>query len=125
MGTMIVLGLLLFGISFGVGMVAGFVPQPHVRLVVQQLITAVTTVFFTAAFVVFYFSCRCQVDNFDLQYLAESIGVEANVDEPSDDEERLSQCHVMKLKLGWHKHFCLCRIPDGKPFRTDRNVCPT
>ena len=30
----------------------------------------------SAAFVVFYFSCRCNVENFDLHYLAESIGAQ-------------------------------------------------
>jgi hypothetical protein len=84
LGTMIVLGLLLLGVSFGLGMVAGFIPQAHLQLVVQTLVTAVTTVFFTAAFVVFYFSCRCAVDNFDLQHLAESIGVEADAEQPAD-----------------------------------------
>lgn len=84
LGTMIVLGLLLAGVNIGLGMVAGFIPQPHVQLVVQQLVTAALTVFFTAAFVVFYFSCRCAVDNFDLQHLAESIGVEDDVEQPAD-----------------------------------------
>jgi len=32
--------------------------------------------FSTASFVVFYFSCRCHVENFDLHYLAQSIGAE-------------------------------------------------
>jgi hypothetical protein len=84
LGTMIVLGLLLFGVSFGVGLVGGFIPQPHIQLVVQHLATAAMTVFFAAAFVVFYFSCRCAVDNFDLQHLAESIGVEADAEQAGD-----------------------------------------
>ena len=86
LGTMIVLGLLIGGINFGVGMVAGVIPQPHVQLVLSQLITSVLTIFGTAAMVVFYFSCRCGVENFDLQFLAESIGVEADPDQPAEDE---------------------------------------
>ena len=85
LGTMIVLGLLIGGINFGVGMAAQFIPQPHLQLVVRQLVSAALTVFGTAAFVVFYFSCRCGVENFDLQYLAESIGVDANLEEPGQE----------------------------------------
>ncbi|MCA9028152.1 MAG: hypothetical protein KDA86_23280 [Planctomycetaceae bacterium] len=87
MGTMIVLGLLLGGINFGVGLAVGIIPQPYLQLLVHQVVIGIMTIFGTAAFVVFYFSCRCGVENFDLQYLAESIGAEANLDEGQKDEE--------------------------------------
>ncbi len=81
-GTFLVLGLLLFVIFAAVGVGAAFVPQPYVRLVVQTLAQAMATIISTAAGVVFYFSARCVVDNFDLHYLAESIGAQpAVVDE--------------------------------------------
>jgi len=89
MGTMIALGLIIGGINIGISMAAGLVPQPHVQVLVQQLIAAVLTIFATAAFVVFYFSCRCGVENFDLQFLAESIGVEANLDDAVEEDDGL------------------------------------
>jgi hypothetical protein len=50
------------------------VPQPHVQMIVQVLLQAALTLFSTAAMVVFYFSCRCGVENFDLEHLAASVG---------------------------------------------------
>ena len=37
---------------------------------------AVLVIFASAAFVVFYFSCRCKHEQFDLALLAESVGAE-------------------------------------------------
>jgi hypothetical protein len=45
-------------------------------MIASTLLQALTTILWTAALVVFYFSCRCNVENFDLHYLAEAIGVE-------------------------------------------------
>jgi hypothetical protein len=73
MGTMIVLGLLIGVASFFLGAGAQMIPQRHVQALVQLIVGAGITLFSTAAFVVFYFSCRCAVDNFDLEHLAASI----------------------------------------------------
>lgn len=75
--TFLVLGILLFVISIALGAASGFIGQPHVQLVVSTLLNAIVTILWTAAFVVFYFSCRCGVENFDLHYLAESVGAPA------------------------------------------------
>lgn len=75
-GTIFVLGLLIGLISFGVGMASAFIPQPHVQVVATAIVTAVVTVFASAAIVVFYFSCRCQHEQFDLALLAKSVGAE-------------------------------------------------
>ena len=83
LGTFIVLGLLLFVIFAALGFAGAIVPQPHVRVVAQTLAQAVATIVGTAAGVVFYFSSRCAVENFDLHYLAESIGAEA----PAGEDE--------------------------------------
>lgn len=77
MGTFLILYIVLLAIVFALAFVGQLVPQIHVRLVVSVILDAITTILFTAAFVVFYFSCRCGVENFDLQYLAESIGAPA------------------------------------------------
>jgi hypothetical protein len=77
LGTFLVLGILMFVIFAILGAAGLFIPQPHVQLVVSTLINAVGTMVMTAAGVVFYFSCRCAEENFDLHYLAQSIGGEA------------------------------------------------
>jgi len=51
--------------------------KKHVATAAQALLGSVGFVFSTVAFVVFYFSCRCKVENFDLTLLAENIGLEA------------------------------------------------
>jgi len=74
LGTFLGLSLLLFVIFFAVGIGTAFIPQPHVQIVVQTLAQSVAMMISTAAGVVFYFSARCAVENFDLHFLAESIG---------------------------------------------------
>jgi hypothetical protein len=74
--TFFVLALLVGVLSYAIGAAAGFVPLPYVRLVISALLTAVVMIISTAAWVVFYFSCRCAEENFDLHYLAETIGAE-------------------------------------------------
>jgi len=73
-GKFLALGLIVGVISFMLVIGAKFIPQPHISVIVSVLLQAVTTMIGTAAIVVFYFSCRCNVENFDLHYLAESIG---------------------------------------------------
>jgi hypothetical protein len=83
LGTFIILWIILIVIGLALGFVAGIVPQAHARLVVTVLLEAIFTILFTAALVVFYFSCRCGVENFDLEYLAESIGAPAPQEDAS------------------------------------------
>ena len=59
---------------------AGLIPQPHVRVVLLALVEAVLTIFASAAFVAFYFSCRCKHEQFDLALLAQSVGAETHGD---------------------------------------------
>lgn len=79
LGTLIILGLLVGAITILLQMGAGMIPQKHVAFLLQVLIASGITLFSTAAFVVFYFSCRCAVENFDLEHLAATIdsGAEA------------------------------------------------
>lgn len=74
--TWFVLGLLLGFIRIAIGSVAGAIPQIHLAVIVQTLVDAVIVIFASAAFVVFYFSCRCKTENFDLKLLAEAVGEE-------------------------------------------------
>jgi hypothetical protein len=81
LGTLLVLGLVmvLITVAFVVG--ALLIPQPHLQVIGVALAGAIATILWTAAGVVFYFSCRCAEENFDLHYLAESIGAEPVTDE--------------------------------------------
>jgi hypothetical protein len=82
-GTFLALGIIMFVITLALSAAANWIPQPHLSVVVAAVIQALTTMLWTAAFVVFYFSCRCGVENFDLHYLAESIAAEpADADQP-------------------------------------------
>jgi len=81
-GTVFVLGLLLGLINGGITFAANFIPQPHVRAVMNSIVAGVLTIFASAAFVVFYFSCRCKHEQFDLALLAQSVGAETVADVP-------------------------------------------
>ena len=75
-GNFFVLGLLVGLVNFGLTFGAGLIPQPHLRVIVISVVSAVLTVFASAAFVAFYFSCRCKHEQFDLSLLAQSVGAE-------------------------------------------------
>lgn len=79
-GTIFVLGLLIGIINAGVGYGSAMIPQPYVQAVVQAIIMAIATIVSSVAFVIFYFSCRCKHEQFDLALLAQSVGVEKPVD---------------------------------------------
>jgi hypothetical protein len=74
--TLVLLWLLLGVIGFAINMVSGLIPQQHVAIVVGVLLQAVNGAFGAAAFAVFYFSCRCKAENFDLELLADAMHVE-------------------------------------------------
>ena len=78
-GTGFVLGLVVGLINVGLAMGATFIPQPHAQIVVSAVIQGISTLLATCAMVVFYFSCRCKVENFDLQVLADAVGADADV----------------------------------------------
>jgi len=72
-GTLIILGLLLGVINIGIMLGAGLISEPYVSAVLTTLAQALTTIVGSAAMVVFYFSCRCDHEDFDLEHLANSI----------------------------------------------------
>ena len=78
-GTYFVLLLLIGIISAGIGFGAGFLlsTQPYLQTIVSVALQAVATIFSAAAIVVFYFSCRCKHEHFDLTLLAQGVGMEA------------------------------------------------
>lgn len=76
-GKLFVLGLLVGMISGGLGAVCNFIPEQHVQLLVRTILQGILAAFGCAAYVVFYFSCRCKVENFDLTLLADAVAAEA------------------------------------------------
>lgn len=90
MSEYFVLVILLFAIAAGVGMVSGLIPQIQLRVVVNTFFQSALFILASAAYVVFYFSCRCKHENFDLQLLAASVGegvpIEAGPDMSTDTE---------------------------------------
>lgn len=79
-GTFFVLGILLNVIVGGIGFGAALIPQPHVKAIVAALLNGIATIVMSAIIVVFYFSCRCKNEQFDLTLLAADVGADA----PSD-----------------------------------------
>jgi len=69
----IVLGFIV-GVANGIiGSIVNVVPEPHLRAVMMGLVQGVTTIGTAATGVVFYFSCRCKHENFDLSVLADAV----------------------------------------------------
>jgi hypothetical protein len=84
-GTFLALAIVLIVISILVNGGVRYIPQPHLRVVAAVIVQSLVTILWTAALVVFYFSCRSNVENFDLHFLAESIGTE-----PADDKQAVA-----------------------------------
>lgn len=71
--TAFLLFLLLGIIQWAVVSAGVIIPQEHLRAIIVSLIQGCTVLFGTTAIVVFYFSCRCTAEHFDLVRLAEAI----------------------------------------------------
>ncbi|MEX2316407.1 MAG: hypothetical protein WD669_04595 [Pirellulales bacterium] len=65
-----------FVIAYALQVMPNLIPQGFLQVAVSTLVSSVLSVFATATTVVFYFSCRCAVEYFDLYHLAKSIRVE-------------------------------------------------
>ncbi len=74
--TLVLLWLLLGFAGFGINYISNFIPQPHIKIVVTVVIQSLFQAFGAAAFAIFYFSCRCKADNFDLELLADSLNTQ-------------------------------------------------
>jgi hypothetical protein len=76
MATLFILALLLGAIGAAVGTVSAFVPVRLLGVLITVAAQVCMYVFGAAATVVFYFSCRSKLENFDLALLAEAVGKE-------------------------------------------------
>ncbi len=81
------LGLVVGLINLAAGVAANFIPQQHLQVIAAAVVQGGTTMFASATAVIFYFSARCQHENFDLTVLAESVaateGAPATAVEPA------------------------------------------
>ena len=77
-GTGFVLLLVVGIINACMGAGASMIPQPHASVVAIAFAQGIATLLATCSMVVFYFSCRCKAENFDLQVLADAVGADAN-----------------------------------------------
>jgi hypothetical protein len=68
-----VLGQLLIAINGAMVLGAAFIPMPQVASIVSSLVSSCSFVFSTAAWVIYYFSCRCKTENFDLALLVDAV----------------------------------------------------
>lgn len=83
-GNGFVLGMIVtMAVAMTNGM-AGMIPQRHIAGVLGALIACATVLGSCATSVVFYFSCRCKHENFDLSVLASAVGQEAPPSEMGD-----------------------------------------
>jgi hypothetical protein len=82
--TVFVLGFLLAAIQYAIIFCAELVPQPHLKIVGQTFFQAISMIFSASTMVVFYFSCRCKNENFDLTRLAEAVNRESHGEPASD-----------------------------------------
>jgi len=76
LGTFLALILVFIAITLLITLGSKLVPQPHLQMVVTTIAQSVATIFWIAACTVFYFSCRFDVDRFDLPGLAVAIGTQ-------------------------------------------------
>jgi hypothetical protein len=72
-GKVFVLSLILTVVNVSLSGIGTLIPQPQLQLIAQAVLSAVLTTFASCAFTIFYFSCRCKHENFDLQMLAQSV----------------------------------------------------
>jgi hypothetical protein len=79
-GTFFVLGILINLIVWGIQLGSALIPQIYVKSVVAGLLHGVATVVASAVVVVFYFSCRCKNEQFDLTLLAAEVGADSPED---------------------------------------------
>lgn len=76
LGNFFILGLVVGAISVGIQLCAKLIPQAYVQGVLVGVLSGVASIVGSAMVVVFYFSCRCKHEQFDLQLLAAGVGAE-------------------------------------------------
>ena len=68
-----VLGIILFLLGAAIGMGAAVITNLQVRQVFQVVFQSVALVVSMVVMVVYYYSCRCKLENFDLELMAGNV----------------------------------------------------
>jgi hypothetical protein len=79
--TLFLLGCGVIGVQIGISSGAGLIGQAHLQALLTALLQSLASAFATIALVVFYFSCRCRAEGFDLIHLARVVA-ETPADQP-------------------------------------------
>ena len=87
-GTAFVLLFVVGIFNVCVSLAAAVIPTDVGKLIAGAIVQGFTVLVSSAAQVVFYFSCRCKLENFDLQMLASSIADEG--DHQPDEDARFA-----------------------------------
>lgn len=85
-GTLFVLILVMAVLGGGVGIGGAMIPERHVQAIFGLVVQMVVAILSSAAGVVFYFSCRCKNEQFDLDLLASDFDGGGPADDPDYDE---------------------------------------
>ena len=86
MGVAFILAFILSILTGIIGTVAAFIPHWVASVAVQTLVQAFNLVLLATANVIFYYSNRCKLENFDLTILAEAFDIK-----PEDEEGPLAR----------------------------------
>lgn len=82
---LIALGVLLWAIFLGVSLGSVFIADAYMSLLTATFLNAVTTILWATVIVVFYYSARCQHENFDLTLLSRGISQRGEEAEPAPE----------------------------------------
>ena len=83
----VVLGFLVMILNIIINSIVGRIPVPVVSIVVTTVVQHVTLIFGIVASVIFYFSCRCANENFDLALLADAMENTPEDSTPQENDE--------------------------------------
>ncbi len=75
-GTAFALGIIVGVIGGLIGWAPSLIPQAELQAVIRSVLQGILAIFGAAAWVVFYFSCRCKAENFDLTMLADAVATD-------------------------------------------------
>ncbi len=77
--SLVILSAVLIFIGSSIHWSIDYIPNESLHTVGSALAGSIMTVLWSAVIVVFYFSCRCKMEQFDLELLARSVGDEVAI----------------------------------------------
>ena len=80
--TAFLLWIVVTAIGGSIGLIPRFLPVVTLSTAIETVLQTVLVAFFSAVWVVFYFSCRAKAEHFDLAMLADAVGAETEAAGP-------------------------------------------